>query len=65
MDLGGGTIPNSMWVILDWWTDKWKYAKYHGGKNNGGRNKNVSHLHLSKKIKTLNCKVDRTPNSIA
>ena len=59
---GSGTIPNLMWVILDWWTDKGKYAKYHGEKNNGGKNKNVSYVYLSERIKTLNCKVERAPN---
>jgi hypothetical protein len=62
---GGNTVPNSMWVILDWWTCEGKYSKYHGGKNHGGRNKNVLHVYLSERIKTLNCKVVRPAHNIA
>jgi hypothetical protein len=42
--------PNSMPVLLGWWTTKGSYSKYHGGKDHSGQSKEVSAKSIGSKI---------------
>ena len=61
---GPDTVPNSLSVLLSWWTTEGNYNQYRGGKNQAGKSKEAYWALLSDQIKNSGIKVERSPASI-
>jgi hypothetical protein len=61
---GPNTEPNSMSILLSWWTTEGNYSKYRGGKDQSGKTKEAYWQMLSQMIKDEGVLVERSAQSI-
>ena len=56
--------PNSISILLEWWTTEGNYSCYRGGKNHSGKSKESHWANISRKIQEARICVERSPESI-
>jgi hypothetical protein len=61
---GPDTEPNSMSILLDWWSTEGNYSKYRGGKDQTGKTKETYWQMLSQLIKEKGNLVERSAVSV-